>query len=134
MASAEVPGLLRVNPGNPDQSYLVQKIQGNAAVGGRMPPDGPPYLTQVQIDLVRGWIAAGAPQSAGARRSTARGQQCSRAPEKAAAGLGKLTIIFNGDVDSSLANANAFELRDAYDQPVTLAACVCRPEDRTSSR
>ena len=37
VASSEVPNLLRVNPGNPDQSYLVQKIQGNAAVGVRMP-------------------------------------------------------------------------------------------------
>ena len=37
VASSEVPNLLRVNPGNPDQSYMVQKIQGNAAVGGRMP-------------------------------------------------------------------------------------------------
>ena len=28
---------MRVNPGNPDLSYLVQKISGTAAVGGRMP-------------------------------------------------------------------------------------------------
>ena len=60
VASSEVPNLLRVNPGNPDQSYLVQKIQGNAAVGGRMPL-GQAALPQDRIDLIRQWIAAGAP-------------------------------------------------------------------------
>ena len=35
VASAEVPGTLRVNPGNPDASYIVQKIEGTAAVGVR---------------------------------------------------------------------------------------------------
>ena len=78
VASAEVPGLLRVNPGNPDASYLVQKIQGNAAVGARMPANGPPYLTQAQIDLVRGWVAAGAPQSAAPGDQLLRHQQHSR--------------------------------------------------------
>ena len=63
VASAEVPGTLRVNPGNPDASYLVQKIEGTAAVGVRMPANGPPYLPQDRIDLVRRWIAAGAPMT-----------------------------------------------------------------------
>src|SRR5688572_29598215 len=44
--SAQVSGLLRVNPGNPGTSYLVQKIEGTAAVGARMPANGPPYLSQ----------------------------------------------------------------------------------------
>src|SRR5687767_2158467 len=35
--SSEVGSLLRVNPGNPNSSYLVQKIEGTAAVGVRMP-------------------------------------------------------------------------------------------------
>jgi mono/diheme cytochrome c family protein len=121
VASAEVPGLMRINPGNPDTSYLVQKIQGTAAVGVRMPANGPPYLTQAQIDLVRGWVAAGAPQSAAPADRLVVASSIPATSEKAAAGLGKLTIIFNGAVDSSLANTNAFELRDASDQPVALA-------------
>ena len=60
VASVEVPGTMRVNPGNPDASYIVQKIEGIAAVGVRMPANGPPYLPQDRIDLVRRWIAAGA--------------------------------------------------------------------------
>jgi len=118
VASAEVPALMRVNPGNPDASYLVQKIQGNAAVGVRMPANGPPYLTQGQIDLVRGWIAAGAPQSAAPADQLVVASSIPAIAEQANAGLGKLTIIFNGDVDSSLANSNAFALRDANDQLV----------------
>lgn len=124
VASAEVPGLLRVNPGNPDASYLVQKIQGNAAVGARMPANGPPFLSQTQIDLVRRWIAAGAPSSAAPSEQLVVVSSIPAASEQAAAGLGKLTLIFNGDVDSSLANGNAIELRDAFDQPVSLAVRV----------
>jgi methionine-rich copper-binding protein CopC len=127
VASVEVPGLMRVNPGNPDTSYLVQKIQGNAAVGVRMPANGPPYLTQAQIDLVRGWIAAGAPASAAPADRLVVVSSIPAASEQAGAGLGKLTIIFNGEVDSSRANANAFELRDASDQPVSIAAVRVPP-------
>jgi uncharacterized protein YjdB len=51
--------LMRVLPGDPDNSYLVQKIQGGAGIT-RMPADGPPFLTAGQIQLIRDWIAAGA--------------------------------------------------------------------------
>ena len=82
VASAEVPGTLRVNPGNPDASYIVQKIEGTAAVGVRMPADGPPYLPQDRIDLVRRWIAAGAPVASAPRltidRDAARSRPCRR--------------------------------------------------------
>ena len=124
VASAEVPALMRVKPGDPDASYIVQKIQGNAAVGARMPANGPPYLSQTQIDLVRGWIAAGAPQSAAPPDRLVVVSSIPAVSEQAAAGLGKITVIFNGDVDSSLANANAFALRDAADQPVAIAGVV----------
>jgi methionine-rich copper-binding protein CopC len=122
--SAEVPGLMRINPGNPDMSYLVQKIQGNAAVGARMPANGPPYLSQTQIDLVRGWVAAGAPQSAAPADRLVVTSSVPAVAEQAAPGLGKLTIIFSSEVDSSLANANAFELRDASDQLVNAVVRV----------
>lgn len=57
--SSEVPALLRVQPGNPDNSYLVHKIEGRAAVGQRMPLGAPP-LSQDSINLIRQWIADGA--------------------------------------------------------------------------
>jgi Ca2+-binding RTX toxin-like protein len=59
IASKEVPSLKRVEPGDPDDSYLVQKVEGTAAVGGRMPLNSTP-LTDAQIALIRSWISAGA--------------------------------------------------------------------------
>jgi hypothetical protein len=57
--SVEVPGLRRVRPGDPDLSYLVQKVEGRAAVGARMPLNAPP-LSQAMIDVIRQWISEGA--------------------------------------------------------------------------
>jgi hypothetical protein len=57
--STEVPSILRVKPGDPDNSYLVQKIEGIAAVGARMPYGGP-YLDQTTINAIRQWITDGA--------------------------------------------------------------------------
>jgi len=51
--------LLRVDPGNPGQSYLIQKLEGSASVGAQMPLGGPP-VPQMTIDYVRQWIVDGA--------------------------------------------------------------------------
>ena len=59
VSSSEVPSLLRVAPGDPGASYLVQKLEGSAAVGARMPLGGP-YLDATTIAAVRDWITAGA--------------------------------------------------------------------------
>ena len=61
--SAEVPSLLRVKPGNPDNSYLLIKLVTRDArrAGDRMPRGGPTYLTNTQLDAVRRWIEKGAP-------------------------------------------------------------------------
>ena len=58
IASSQEPGTQRVNAGNPDASYLVQKLEGTAASGGVMPPSG--AIPQADIDVVRQWISAGA--------------------------------------------------------------------------
>jgi len=58
------PGAIRVIPGDPDNSYLIQKLEGAAAiVGRRMPLNGPPYLTDGQVLIIRRWIADGAPRN-----------------------------------------------------------------------
>lgn len=59
VASAEVGSLQRVSPGNPGDSYLIQKLEGRAAVGARMPFGGP-YLDTATIAVIRQWIADGA--------------------------------------------------------------------------
>ncbi|MGH8222532.1 MAG: Ig-like domain-containing protein [Woeseiaceae bacterium] len=57
--SDQQPEILRVAPGNADASYLVQKLEGTAAVGERMPQGGP-FLDQATIDVIRAWIDQGA--------------------------------------------------------------------------
>ncbi|HSX85223.1 MAG TPA: hypothetical protein VLE50_07430 [Cellvibrio sp.] len=59
----EIPALMRVNPGKPDESYLIKKLEGAADIVGARMPLGGPYLSQQQIDQVRSWIANGAPRS-----------------------------------------------------------------------
>jgi hypothetical protein len=57
--SLQVGTLDRVEPGDPDMSYLVQKIEGTAAQGVRMPFGGTP-LDAATIAAIRQWIANGA--------------------------------------------------------------------------
>lgn len=59
VASLEVSSLKRVSPNDADNSYIIQKLEGTQTVGARMPFGGP-YLTQAQIDDIKGWINAGA--------------------------------------------------------------------------
>ena len=49
--------LVRVRPGSPDTSFLIQKLQGTPTplLGDRMPQGGP-FLQQSTIDVVRLWI------------------------------------------------------------------------------
>jgi len=61
VASVDIPSINRVQPGDPNNSYLVLKIEGNSVIfGARMPQDGPPYLSQAQIDAIRQWVLDGA--------------------------------------------------------------------------
>jgi mono/diheme cytochrome c family protein len=54
---------VRVVPGRPEASELLRRIRGQALP--RMPFDGPPFLTDDEIDLIAQWIADGARDSAG---------------------------------------------------------------------
>ena len=55
------PGAIRIIPGDPDNSYLVQKLEGAPGIVGlRMPRSGPPYLTPGQMLIIRRWILEGA--------------------------------------------------------------------------
>jgi hypothetical protein len=57
------PGAIRVVPGDPDNSYLIQKLEGRPGiVGQRMPFNGGPFLTNGQMLILRRWIADGAPR------------------------------------------------------------------------
>jgi hypothetical protein len=57
-ARADCEPMVRIAPGDPDQSVLFRKISG-ATCGPRMPAGGAP-LDAAQIETIRAWIAAGA--------------------------------------------------------------------------
>ncbi|MCG8368944.1 MAG: hypothetical protein MJA32_00365, partial [Proteobacteria bacterium] len=59
VTSIQEPSLSRVAAGDPDNSYLVQKVEGTASTGARMPL-GRPALDQSTIDDIRRWISDGA--------------------------------------------------------------------------
>jgi hypothetical protein len=59
VSSLQDDALERVEAGDPDNSYLIQKLEGTASVGARMPLLGP-ALDQATIDTIRQWITDGA--------------------------------------------------------------------------
>jgi hypothetical protein len=61
--SLEVAGLLLVKPGDPTNSYCLQKLEGAAGISGApMPLTGTP-LSPDQIKAIHDWITEGAPNN-----------------------------------------------------------------------
>ena len=59
--SIERPELDRIEPFDPERSYLIKKLLGDPDIlGDRMPQDGPPYLSPEMIDMFVRWVEAGA--------------------------------------------------------------------------
>jgi hypothetical protein len=98
--SAEVPSVLRVKPGDPDSSYLIQKLEGIAAVGARMPFGGP-YLSSGSIAVIRQWITDGAQPAStgGAPASFAIVSVAPAADEVLAEAPAQIMIGFNRELD-----------------------------------
>jgi len=60
VASREKPGLMRVAPGDAENSYLIHKLEGRTdIIGARMPNRGP-FLSDGQLAIIRRWIELGA--------------------------------------------------------------------------
>jgi len=56
------PPRWRVLAGEPDSSYVLQKVvSATPKNGSRMPLDGPPFLSTSEIQVLTDWIADGAP-------------------------------------------------------------------------
>lgn len=54
-------GAILVVPGDPDASYMIQKLEGSADIAGsRMPRGTGPFLTPGQMQIIRRWIELGA--------------------------------------------------------------------------
>ena len=60
--STEVPGILRVKPGDPEASYLWLKLEHRAPKGSGMPKGFffAGHLNRQDMDAIKAWIAEGA--------------------------------------------------------------------------
>lgn len=58
--SIERNDLMRVDPGNPEDSYLLKKVRGDADIVGMRMPLGRSNLSGENIELIRQWIEDGA--------------------------------------------------------------------------
>lgn len=61
IASTERPEFKRIDPGNPDDSYLLMKLRGDSRITGGQMPLGGGTLPAELLEMVREWIAGGAP-------------------------------------------------------------------------
>ena len=112
-ASVEVPSLRRVQPGNPDASYLIQKLEGTAAVGSRMPLNGTPLPSET-IAVIRQWIANGAQNAVSFGAQNTVPQVAAVSPKEGdtlSASPADIVIAFDTEVDASLLQANLLVLR-----------------------
>ena len=58
--SSAKPGAIRVIPGDPENSYLIHKLEGRPGIVGTPMPRGNVLLTEGQIRVIRRWIELGA--------------------------------------------------------------------------
>ena len=104
--SAEQPALLRVKPGDPDDSYMVHKIEGLSGITGGQMPLGETPLPQATIDAIRQWITNGAPNAPAAAAAQAFAVQVTAPVDEAvvAAPVKQIVVAFTRDADASLIN------------------------------
>ena len=126
--SDEVSGILRVKPGDPDNSYLIQKLEGHASVGARMPFGGP-YLAADVIAVMRQWITNGASRSptspAAAPTSFAVITVAPGVDETLAVAPPQIMVGFNQDVDQTRLTSGSVRLeRVAQDSAGSLTEIV----------
>src|SRR5258708_24872895 len=106
--SAEQPSLLRVKPGDPDNSYMVHKIEGLPGITGGQMPLGETPLPQATIDAIRQWITNGAPNAPASAAVAAQmlAVQTTAPVDKSTvkAPPPPIAVTFTQEVDASLVN------------------------------
>ena len=108
IASSQDAGLMRVLAGDPDNSYLIHKLEGAATiVGVQMPPGN--AMDPADIAVIRQWISDGAIDDTAsvpgpisvASLSPAPGAALTTAPHQ-------IIVGFDREVDASTVNAMTF--------------------------
>lgn len=64
--AAQLPAMPRIRAGQPDDSYLIHKIRGTHVIvggAGSQMPLGRAPLSAATIELIRSWVADGAPRN-----------------------------------------------------------------------
>ncbi len=108
--SGEVPSLMRVAPGDPNNSYIVQKLEGTAAVGARMPLNGTP-LSTADIATIRQWISDGAIDDRAPSASPIRVSSLSPSPNSnLTSSPASIVAMFDRELDVSTVNSLTFIL------------------------
>lgn len=108
VASSEVSSILRVAPGDPDNSYLIRKLEGTASVGAQMPLNAPP-IEQVSIDVIRQWITDGAIDDRLPSANPIRVTSLSPVPGTVlTAAPTAIVALFDRELDVSTVNAMTF--------------------------
>ena len=133
--STEVPSILRVKPGDAANSYLVQKLEGHAAVGGQMPLGQTP-LPATTIAFIVQWITDGAQAVAAASAMRAAFRITSRAPQDGdvlAVAPALIVLGFSRELDSTRADAQAMRLErvdsgDGSEPAVVVALEIVVPD------
>jgi hypothetical protein len=131
--STEVPSILRVAPGDPTNSYIIQKLEGHAAVGGQMPLGETP-LPAATIAFIAQWITDGAPQSssASAAAMATSFRVASVAPENddvLAVAPARIVIGFTRELDATRVDATAVRLEriDGTGEAVSTTTVAIEP-------
>jgi hypothetical protein len=141
VASTEVSTILRVAPGDPDNSYLIQKLEGTASVGEQMPLGGP-ALEQASIDVIRQWITDGAIDDREPSSEAIRVSSLSPMPDsELEAPPTEIMAMFDRELDVSTINTETFILEasggdgtfsDGNEEQVT-AAAITTPDTNPMS-
>ena len=63
VASRLKAGAVRVIPSDPENSYIIHKLEGRSTIAGVRMPLGGPYLEIGQIQVIKRWIEIGAPNN-----------------------------------------------------------------------
>jgi len=110
VASMEDPAVLRVAAGDPNNSYLIQKLEGTASSGARMPLNAP-ALDQSVIDVIRQWITDGAIDDRAPSSSPIRVTSLSPLPDSMlTAAPSDVIAMFDRELDVSTVNSMTFLL------------------------
>ena len=106
--STEQPAVLRVKPGDPDNSYMVRKIENASGISGMQMPLGENPLPQATMDAIRQWITNGAPNAPAAAAKAAQmfAMQTTAPVDKASVKTppAQIVVTFTQEVDASLVN------------------------------